>query len=406
MIDPTKKRLAAIFTSVVVVFNVLILVLSFIVLHQSLMNGVKRHMEEDIRGEFLDQYHRSGLAPLKGMWDENRFQILNVQGAIIVSTRNSAHFYPELNRRLLAEAFAGKQGFETRIVNDKAQLITYFPLDANYVGRAAASLSGEIRHARNFLKMILITSPVMLLLSYFVSRYLLNHAMKPISDIVTFQETFSSNVTHELRSPLASIKGNFEVALRKERSAEEYKEVIQSGLRDTDRIINLLNNLSLLASSKFKPLALYKNKADLNAIFRELVASYAPAMNARRITYETSETPGATCICDEDLIRRTMENLVDNAVKYTPAGGTIRLDLSRDRGRIAFTITNTCEPVDKVDLKNLLNPFYRGKKSHLLAEGKGLGLYIVNYIVRSHGGEVIVDTPTANSFSVTVSLPV
>jgi signal transduction histidine kinase len=405
MIDPTKKRLAAVFTSVVVVFNVLILVLSFFVLRQSLLNGVKRHMEDDIQGEFLEQYRRSGLTPFKEVWDENHFQILNREGAIIVSTRNSAHFYPELNRGLLADALAGKQQFETRVVNNEPHLISYFLLDGNYVGRAAVSLSGEVRHARNFLKMILFTSPVMLLLSYLVSRYLLNHAMKPISDIITFQETFSSNVTHELRSPLASIKGNFEVALRKERSAEEYREVIRSGLGETDRIINLLNNLSFLASSKFKPLSLYKNKADINRILTELVASYMPAMNAKWITCETFETPGITCICDEALIRRTMENLLDNAVKYTPDGGKITLDLSRDKGKMTFMITNTSEPIDKAELKNLLTPFYRGKKSHHQADGKGLGLYIVNYIVRSHGGKVTVGMPEDRSFSVTISLP-
>ncbi len=405
MIDPTKKRLAAVFTSVVVVFNILILVLSFFVLRQSLMNGAKRHMQEDIKDEFLDQYRRSGLAPFKEIWDENHLQILNREGITIVSARNSAHFYPELNRRLLADAFAGREEFETRVVNNEPHLISYFRLDGDYVGRAAMSLSGEMRHARNFLKTIIFTSPVMLLLSYLVSRYLLNHAMKPISEIFTFQETFSSNVTHELRSPLASIKGNFEVALRKERSAEEYRKVIRSGLGETDRIINLLNNLSLLASSKFKPLALYKNKADINRILRELVVSYTPAMNAKWITCEIFDTPGITCICDEALIRRTVENLLDNAVKYTPDGGRITLDLSRDKGKMALTITNTSEPIDRAELKNLLTPFYRGKKSHYRAEGKGLGLYIVNYIVRSHGGKVTVQALEDRSFSVTISLP-
>jgi signal transduction histidine kinase len=405
MIDPTKKRLAAVFTSVIVIFNILILMLSFFVLRQSLMSGQKRHMEEDIKAEFLDQYHRSGLSPVKEIWDENHFQILNREGAIIVSTRNSAHFYQELNRKLLDDAFEGRQEFETAVVNNEPHLISYFRLDGNYVGRAAVSLSGEIRHARNFLKMIIFTSPVMLLLSYLVSRYLLNHAMKPISEVFTFQETFSSNVSHELRSPLASIKGNFEVALRKERLAEEYRRVIRSGLGETDRIINLLNNLSLLASSKFKPLALYKNKADINRILRELVVSYTPSMNAKRITCDTFETPDITCICDEALIRRTMENLLDNAVKYTPQGGRIRLDLSRDRGKMILTITNTSEPFGKAELKNLPTPFYRGKNSHLRAEGKGLGLYIVNYIVRSHGGKVTIGVPEDRSFSVTISLP-
>jgi signal transduction histidine kinase len=405
MITPTKKRLAVVFTSVIVVFNALILVLSYVVLHQSLMRGVKRHMTEDIRGEFIEQYRRFGLSPLKAMWDENHLQILNRDGEVVISAPNSSGFLVGLNKGLLGAAFEGKQGFERRMIGKELHLVSYFPLDAKYAGRAAVPLGGELRQEENFLKLILFFSPVMLLLSYLVSRYLLNHAMKPISEVFTFQETFSSNVTHELRSPLAAIKGNFEVALRKERPAGEYREVISSGLRETDRIISLLNNLSLLASSKFRPLDLYKNRADLNGVLNDVVLSYTHAMHAKRIRHEVTETPGLTCICDEALIRRTVENLLDNAVKYTPEGGTIRLSLSGEKGKILFAVANTCEPFEGEELKKIFEPFYRAKKSRLQSEGKGLGLYIVNYIVRSHGGTVTAGMTGEGLFSVSIALP-
>jgi signal transduction histidine kinase len=405
MIAPTKKRLAIVFTSVIVVFNAMILVLSYIGLHQSLVSGVERHMTEDIQGEFVEQYRRFGLSPLKEMWDENHLQILSRKGRVIVSAPNSAGFAIGLNKRLLAAAFAGKQGFETRMVGGDLHLVSYFPLDGNYAGRAAISLDNEVRQEENFLRLIFIFSPVMLLLSYLVSRYLLNHAMKPISELCTFQETFSSNVTHELRSPLAAIKGTFEVALRKERPAAEYREAIRSGLAETDRIISLLNNLSLLASSRFRPLDLSRNTTDLSRILREVVASYAAAMQAKGITPELDVSSGLTCTCDEALIRRTMENLVDNAVKYTTVGGKIRLSLTKERGKIVFASANTCEPLEEEELKQLFEPFFRGRKSSLQSKGKGLGLYLVNYIVKSHGGTVTAGMTGDGLFSVTVTLP-
>jgi signal transduction histidine kinase len=229
--------------------------------------------------------------------------------------------------------------------------------------------------------------------------------MKPISDIFTFQETFLSNVNHELQSPLTSLKGNSEVVLRQERSAGEYREALESGLKETDRMINLLHNLSLLVSSEFKPLELSQKRADLDEVLRELVSTYSPVLNAKQISLDITDTHGASCLCDEDLIRRTMENLLDNAVKYTPNGGSITVSLSRKKGKIFFTISNTCEPIEKKELENLLQPFYRGEKSHLQAEGKGLGLYIVSYIVRSHGGDIALDRTDSRVFSVTVSLP-
>ncbi|MDA8083782.1 MAG: ATP-binding protein [Nitrospiraceae bacterium] len=407
MIDPTKRRLTIIFTSVVVVFNILILVLSYLFWRESMVNSAKRHMREDVYTEFLDQFNRSGLDPFRNMWDENRFQILNREGKVVVSTRNSVNFYPSLNKKLLDDAFHGVQGFEITTVRNEKHLVYYFPIDGTYVGRAAKSLAGEITYDTASLKLILMSLPAMLLLSYIMSWLLVNRAMKPIADIFTFQETFSSNVSHELRSPLASLKGNFEVALRKERPAAEYREVIGFGLKETDRIIKLLNILSMLASSKFKPLDLFKNKADINVMIKELTELYQPQIKAKGLTLTTTEIPGVSCLCDENLIRRSIENLLDNAVKYTPAGGRINLTLSLLGGHIALTISNTSEPIEREELKSLFDPFYRGRKAvDLRVEGKGLGLYIARYIVRSHGGDLTMNRSGDRLFSITMFLPV
>jgi len=405
MIEPTRKRLTAIFTSVIVAFSALILGLCFIVLHFSLMASVKRHLTADIRVEFLAHYQSAGPSFFKDIRDENHFQVLNKAGEIVASTRDSVTFYPELNNALLATAFAGRQEFETRKVGKERYLISYFPVDAIHAGRASVSLHGEGELEQDFLRMALLMSPFVILLSYLASRYLLGHAMRPISDLCTFQETFLSNINHELRSPLTAIKGNFEVTLRKERPPEEYREVIGSGLAETDRIINLLRNLALLSSSKFRPLDLSRSRTDINKIIKEIISSYAAPADAKQISLDISEIPSMDCVCDEGLIRRTIENLLDNAVKYTPAGGSIRLSLSRKKGEILLTVSNTCEPIEKKELENLFEPFYRGQRSHLHAEGKGLGLYIVRYIVRSHGGEVLINRSDEKFFSVTVTLP-
>jgi signal transduction histidine kinase len=405
MIEPIRKRLTAIFTTVIVVFNVMTMAFSFVVLQRSLVIGVKNHLTEDIRDEFIFIYSRYGLKSFQKISDENHFQVLSKTGEVMAAVRNSAGFDPGLNKDLLSAAFAGKQVFEKKKIGGESYLVSYFPMDAEYAGRAAVSLVSIVDEENNFLRMVLILSPVMLLFSYLASKYLLSHAMKPISDIFTFQETFLSNVNHELQSPLTSMKGNSEVVLRKERSAVEYREVIESGLKETDRMINLLHNLSLLASSKFKPLDLSQKRADLDNILRELLTAYAPAVSAKQLSLEVTDTTGVSCVCDQDLIRRTMENLLDNAVKYTPNGGSISVSLSRKKGRIFFTVSNTCEPIEKKELENLFEPFYRGERSRLQAEGKGLGLYIVSYIVRSHGGTIALDKTDSRVFSVTVSLP-
>ena len=167
-------------------------------------------------------------------------------------------------------------------VKNEPYLVSYFPIDGKYIGRAAVSLAEVKKYESVFLKLILVTLPGIFLISFFVSRYLVNQAMEQVSDFFTFQETFSSNVTHELRSPLASLKGNLEVTLRKDRETEEYKDIINLSLKEVDRIINLLNNLNLLASSKFKPLDLFKDSVDISKVIDELVRAYTPVFTGKK----------------------------------------------------------------------------------------------------------------------------
>lgn len=406
MINPAKRRLTRIFTVVALAFSVLILSISYFFVHYSTFSEVRRHLNEDIETEFLDQFYHSGLEPLKNIWSEHRFQILNRDGKVIVSTRNSIEFYPVLNQKNLGEAFSGHKNFEEQEVNNEPYLVAYFPIDGKYIGRAATSLAEAKKYEIFFLKLILVTLPGIFLISFFVSRYLVNKAMDQISDFFTFQETFSSNVSHELRSPLASLKGNLEVTLRKERGTEEYKDILNLSLKEVDRIIDLLKNLNLLASSKFKPLDLFKGSVNISRVIDELAKSYAPALQAKKIKFNAVKVAKATCICDEGLIRRTVENLIDNAVKYTPEGGSISLELAKEAKRILITITNTCLPMSKSDIGHIFQPFYRGKNViGLGSEGKGLGLYISRYIVRSHGGDIILNNTYGNLFSITISLP-
>ena len=406
MINPVKRRLTKIFTSAAVGFSILILSISYFFVHYSTVSELKRHMREDIEKDFLDQFYNSGLDPFKDMWNEHRFQILNRDGKVIVSTRNSMNFYPLLNSAHLREAFSGKRKFEELDVKNEPYLISYFPIDGNYIGRSALSLVEEKKYERLFLKRIFIVLPGIFLLSFFISRYLVNQAMEEISDFFTFQETFSSNVSHELRSPLASLKGNLEVTLRKDRGTAEYKDILALSLKEVDRIINLLNNLNLLASSKFKPLDLFTDAVDIKKIIHELLRSYASVIHERKIRFDASQIAKAVCICDEGLIRRTIENLIDNAVKYTPEGGSIDLNITKDQKKVSITITNTCRSISKYDIDNVFQPFYRGKNIiGNSAEGKGLGLYISRYIVRSHGGDLTLNTTYGNLFSITVSLP-
>ncbi|MGO9378024.1 MAG: sensor histidine kinase [Dissulfurispiraceae bacterium] len=389
MIKPTQKKLTIIFTVIIIICNAFVLVISFNTLNRSIIKSLQDNLNHDVKVEYLPYVRSGDFKTLEDMKAHDFFQVFNRAGQIVSGTYKFLDFDLPLNSELFDKAFSGKQQYETVRYHGERYLVSYIPTNRGYISRAAMPLTGMIEYEKNFVNLVTLIMPLMLIVSFFVSRYLVKQAMKPIADVFAFQENFSANVTHELRSPLASIKGNLEVTLRRVRSMDEYRETLRLGLKEVDRVIGMINNLYMLASSKFRPLDLVKKEANLKLIIEEILESHRTDISAKAITIDTSGLTDVVCSYDDTLMRRAIENLSDNAIKYTPHGGVIRVGVSREGHRLSLTISNTCYRIDRNEMKNFFEPFYRGDNAiSRSVEGKGLGLYITRYIIRSHGGEV------------------
>jgi signal transduction histidine kinase len=405
MIAPTKRRLSLIFAAVLIGFNALMMGGLFLYFHQSLTIALRQHIEEEIQNELLPHYRRNDLHEIGELSDTDRFQILDRAGAVLAATRNSADFQPGLNRALLAGAFAGTVGYERLNVNGQPFLVAYHPLDDEHVVRAAGPMELLARYERIFLAGGLTALPVLFLLSFAISRYLVNQAMQPIAEVSTYQETFSSNVTHELMSPLTSLRGNLEVALRRRREPGEYEETLRLALGEVARIIDLLNNLSLLASSRFKPLDLFRERVNLEALVRRRAEQAARQAAAQGIEVKVLQDSPAWCTCDVGLIQRTLDNLLDNALKYTPPGGQASIRTGNYGEWTVLEMANTAAADAEVSPERLFEPFERGGQAGGPVLGKGLGLYISRYIARSHGGDLRINAAERGRFVIALSLP-
>jgi len=402
-----RKRLVLVFTSIIVALNILSMAVLLVYLHTGSKEVCKKHLLEDISYEYLPNYRDGGLDKITRTYDEDYLQVIDRQGKVIGYTQKIRRITLEPNLGLVRRALSGKTVFEEVRIGPSSYLVSYFPLDQNTAGQIAMSIDPMIAYENNFIKLVLYSIPGMLVLSYLTSRILLVYALRPAVDFCEFQENFLSNIAHELRSPLTSLQGNLEVSLRKDRSANEYKEALQIGLNETHRIIDLLNNLGLLASSRFKPLDTESSQIDLDGILASVIDFYTPQINSKKIEVEMGEIAGISCLCDESLIKRSIENLIDNAVKYTPPNGKIKIAFSRDSANIHLTIANTAKDIHEDEFKALLEPFYRGKSTPSSdIEGKGLGLYIAAYIIRSHNGDIKIALTPEKMFAVTVTLPV
>ncbi len=385
MIDPAQKKLNTIFLSIIITFNILILAIIFFFLHYGLIDSVKDHIIDSTATEFMPHYSNNDLATLNKIIEDEYFQVIDRQGDIVLNVKSSVHLNPPLNKKLFEAAFTGSQVFEILKKENISYMVSYSPLDSEHILRVTLSIEELSHFQRNFLFIILFTLPAMIVLSFFLSRYMVNQSLNPVKRVLTYQETFASNIAHELNSPLTSIKGNLEVSLKKERSPEEYRDAMKTVLNRVNGIIYLLNNLFLLATSKFKPLDLLREQVGISKIINGLKDKYEPVTLLKNIRLNIDIPPDTVCYCDTSLMRRAVENLLDNAVNYTPENGLIEITSVPGRDGSALIISNTCESVTKDDIRKFFKPFYRGKDR---SEGKGLGLYIVQYIIESHGGKI------------------
>ena len=223
------------------------------------------------------------------------------------------------------------------------------------------------------------------------------------------QQRFVADASHELRTPLAVLRGETEVALAKQRSVDEYQESLSLIQEEAERLSRIVEDLFILARQPIDaPATLIRERVSLNDAVKDC-ARAAQVLATRKGVRLTTENNSSSIHLsgDKELITRMILNLLDNAVKYTPAGGEISLALTRQNGNAEIVVRDTGIGIPEADRQRIFDRFYRVDKARSRAHGgAGLGLSIVRWIVEIHGGEIRVDsTPNAGS-TFTVDLPV
>jgi heavy metal sensor kinase len=223
------------------------------------------------------------------------------------------------------------------------------------------------------------------------------------------QQRFIADASHELRTPLAVLRGETEVALNKTRTVAEYEQSLSLIQDEAERLSRIVEDLFILARQPLNTRgALNKERVSLNDAVRDCVraAQVLAIQKGVRLSLE-KDSPAIALHGDEDLIRRMILNLLDNAVKYTPAGGEISLALGRQNGNAEIIVRDTGIGIPEAAQPHVFDRFYRVDKARARAMGgAGLGLSIAQWIVEVHGGEInLVSTPDKGS-TFTVVIPV
>ena len=224
-----------------------------------------------------------------------------------------------------------------------------------------------------------------------------------------FRETsrFTADASHELRTPLSLIRTSAEVALRRERTAGEYRQALESILREAERTSGLVQDLLTLARADAGVDGLQRAVVDVGALLRgqeaSLLAMCAPHGLELRV-----EVPGDPALVwgDRAALERLVRVLVDNAVKYTPVPGRVSLSLRASAGEAVVEVSDTGIGIAPEDLPHVFDRFYRADKARSRdSGGTGLGLSIAKWIVEQHGGRIAVESRPGQGARVEVRLP-
>ncbi|MFV8376494.1 sensor histidine kinase [Flavobacterium sp. LB1P71] len=425
-----KNRIASHY----IVTTALLIFVVFFIIYSIIKFSVYSHVNNDITSEV--EKHRSEIEIVgnsfhlihKEEWKEREHNTLDVNPVFIQfvdQNRNVIEKSPNLKKSSLL--FNKKNGenkfFDTKLADNsirqiqvpiyqKTKIIGYIII--------AMSLEDATMVLNNLFEVLLIVYPLILIVLFFIARFIAGRSIKPISSIITTsniitkdnlisriplpqnrdelyilsqtinnlldrietaierEKQFTSDASHELRTPLTVIKGTLEVLIRKPRNPAEYEEKINFCVTEVNRLNHLVDQLLLLARFENQKQSLKIEKVYLNAIFLDTIARNSTAIQSKNINITTKFSGDYYIETDSYLFLIIVNNLISNALKYSNQNGNLTINIKRINSKIECHIIDTGIGIPKEDLENIFNQFYRSQSNvHPEIKGTGLGLSIV-----------------------------
>jgi heavy metal sensor kinase len=220
------------------------------------------------------------------------------------------------------------------------------------------------------------------------------------------QRRFMADASHELRTPIAIIQGEADVALARDRSAADYRESIEVMQRAARKLTRIVQNLFLLARGDAGRYPTSMTRFYLGEVVGDCVRGMRSVAQARDVELTCSAPEDLVMVADEELIHRLVLNLVENAVKFTPKGGRVHVAVQADDGVCTIRVTDTGVGISPADQERIFERFFRGDRARPQnAGGAGLGLPIARWIAEVHGGELRLEHSDAEGSVFVATLP-
>jgi two-component system, OmpR family, heavy metal sensor histidine kinase CusS len=227
--------------------------------------------------------------------------------------------------------------------------------------------------------------------------------LKRLDDSFTRLSQFSADLAHELRTPIANMLGEAQVALTRDRSAAEYRETIESTVAECERLSRIVDNLLFVARVDAASEPIARKWFDARAAIEKIAAFYQMVADDHDVSIKCSGD--GQIYADPDLFERVVGNLLDNALRFTARHGEIDVAVSKHNGDFEVAVSDNGSGISPEHLPRVFDRFYRAESSRT-SDGAGLGLALVKSIVELHGGSATIQSELNHGTTVVLRFPI
>ncbi|MEO7684787.1 MAG: heavy metal sensor histidine kinase [Gemmatimonadaceae bacterium] len=215
----------------------------------------------------------------------------------------------------------------------------------------------------------------------------------------------SSDLAHELRTPIHVLRQQAEVALRKTRTADEYREVLASSLEEYESLQQMVDDILFLAKAENPFSRISRTTLSVSAEISDVAGFLEALALDSGVALHVDVPSDGVVLADRTLLRRALVNVLSNAIRHTPRGGWVTISTLRQNGSVILSIADTGPGIDRESVPHVFERYYRAPNAPLNTDGSGLGLAIVRGIMTLHGGTALLDSELGKGTIVSLAFP-